>query len=163
MVLDDRRVIVGRAQDEALQKFQLDKEQLNDAFKKKKKELDIASLLASGLDNQLKDAQNEVDGLCAKLELLEKEITKLKAAKQKELDDAEQRGYDLCFEEQVSAVRDIQGRLFQAGYNLGLNQALIPSTSDLRILVDIPDDFQYVLEPITEVEGVHEEEAHEPS
>ena len=67
------------------------------------------------------------------------------------MDDAEQKGYDLCFDEQVAAVRGIQGRLFQAGYGFGLDQALIPSTSELRTYVAIPDDFQY------EVEQVHDE------
>ena len=162
MVLDDRRSIISRAQDEALQKLQLDKEQLKDALKKKKKELDTANLLSSGLDNQLKDAQKEVEGLRAKVELLEKEVSELKSSKQKELDDAEQRGYDLYFDEQVAAVKEIQGRLYQAGYDFGLDQALIPSTSELRTSVDIPEDFQYLLEPIAEVEGVPEEEIHEP-
>ena len=70
----------------------MEKEQLKDALKKKKKELDSASLLASGLDNQLKEAQKEVDGLRVKVELLEKENSELKKTKQKELDKAEQRG-----------------------------------------------------------------------
>ena len=55
MVLDDRRVIISRAQEEGLQKLQQDKEHLQDALKKKRKELDTANLLASGLDHQLKD------------------------------------------------------------------------------------------------------------
>ena len=51
MVMDDRRVNIARAQDEGIQKLQLEKEHLKDALKKKKNELDTASLLASGLDH----------------------------------------------------------------------------------------------------------------
>ena len=162
MVLDDRRAIISRAQDEALQKIQQEKEQLKDALKKKMRELDTANLLASGLDNQLKEAQKEVNDLRQKVELQGKEIAELKSSKQKEIDDAEQRGYDLCFEEQVAAVKEIQGRLYQAGYDFGLDQSLIPSTSELRTSVNIPEDFQYVVEHIAEVEGV-QEETHDPS
>jgi len=161
MVLDDRRVIVSRAQEEALQKLQQEKDLLKEALKKKKKELDTAQLLASSLDHQLKEAQKEVDSLRAKDEQKSKEISELKSSKQKELDDAEQRGYDACFDEQVDAVKKIQGRLYQAGYDFGLDQALIPSTSELRTSVEIPEDFQYEVEPITEVE-VAQEVVQEP-
>ena len=160
--MDDRRVIVSRAQEEALQKLQQDKELLKEALKKKKKELDTSQLLASGLDHQFKEAQKEVDSLRAKDEQRDKEIAELKSLKQKELDDAEQRGYDTCFDEQVAAVQQIQSRLYQAGYDFGLDQALIPSTSELRTSVEIPEDFQYEVEPSTEVEGV-QEVVHEPS
>ena len=156
MVLDDRRVIVSRAQEEALQKLQQDKDLLKEALKKKKKELDTAQLLASSLDHQLKEAQKEVDSLRAKDEQSSKEIAELKSAKQKELDDAEQKGYDICFNEQLVAVQQIQSRLYQAGYDFGLDQALIPSTSELRTLVEIPEDFQYEVEPSTEVDGVQD-------
>ena len=115
MVLDDRRVVIARAQDEVLQKLQLEKEQLKDALKKKKKELDTASLLASRLNNQLKDAQKEVDGLRAKVELLEKANAELKTAKQKELDEVELRGYDFCFDEQVAASKASRGGCIKLG------------------------------------------------
>ena len=59
MVLDDRRVTISRAQDEGIQKLQSEKDQLGIALKNKKNELNTANLLASGLNNQLKDAQTE--------------------------------------------------------------------------------------------------------
>ena len=126
MVLDDRRAVISRAQDEALQKLQQEKEHLKDALKKKKKELDTANLLASGLDHQLKEAQKEVDILRAKDEQRSKEIDELKSLKQKEIDEAEQRGYDTCFDEQVAAVQQIQSRLYQAGYDLAWIKPLSP-------------------------------------
>ena len=88
------------------------------------------------------------------MELLEKANAELKTAKQKELDEVELRGYDFCFDEQVAAVKGIQGRLYQAAHDFGLDQALIPSTSELRTPVAIPNDFQY---EVAEVEQVHDE------
>lgn len=75
---------------------------------------------------------------------MEKENADLKVKKKEQLDEAEQRGYDLYFEEHVEAIKKIQRQLFQAGYNFRLNAALIPSTSALRVLVSTPGDFKYV-------------------
>ena len=132
---------ISRAQDEGIQKLQSEKDQLGAALNKKKKKLDTANLLASGLDNQRKDAQKEVNSLRARVKLLEKENADLKKNKKKELDYTEQRRYDIYFDEQVAAVRGIQGRLFQAGYDFGLDHALILSTNELRTSVDNHDDF----------------------
>lgn len=117
---------------------------LSSKLKGKKRELDTANGVFNGLNNQLKEAQTEVTTLRTKVEQLEKENADLKAKKKEELDEAEQRGYDLYFEEQIEAVKKIQGRLFQAGCDFGLNKAIILSTSALMVLIFIHWDIKYV-------------------
>lgn len=110
MVLDDRRVVVARAQSEGLKKLEAEKKLLKTELK------DKSGKVITGLTNQLKDAQLEVTNLRATVELLERENAKLKEKKLHELDETEQRGYDLCFKEQIDAVKQIQGKLYQAGW-----------------------------------------------
>lgn len=146
MVLDDRRVVVAKAQDKGLKKLESDKEVLKTEIKNKKKELNTSSNVTTWLSNQLKDAQTEVTNLKAKV--LEKKKTELKEKKKKQgLDEAEQRGYDLCFKEQLATIKQIQGNLYQASYDFGFDEALIPSSSALRVVVSIPPNFKYVEDP----------------
>lgn len=79
----------------------------------------------------------------ARVEQLEKKNANLKVNKKEELDKVEQRGSNLCFEGQIEAFKKIQGRLFQAGYDFGLNEVLIPPTSSLRVPISILGDFKY--------------------
>lgn len=66
--------------------------------------------------------------------------------RKKDLKDAKQKGYEFYFEEQLASVQKIQGKLFQASYNHGLDAAIIPSASSLRTFISIPLDFKYVSE-----------------
>lgn len=55
------------------------------------------------------------------------------------------------------------GKLNQAGYDFGLDQALIPSRSALWVPISIPSDFKYVDDPEVEVDGEEEEKDKEAS
>lgn len=99
--------------------------------------------VVAGLNNHLKDTQTEVTSLRARVKQLEKKNADLKVNKKEELDKVEQRGSNLCFEGQIEAFKKIQGRLFQAGYDFGLNEVLIPPTSALRVPISILGDFKY--------------------
>lgn len=70
-------------------------------------------------------------------------------------------GVQPLFDEQFATIKNIQGRLFQAGYNFSLNEALIPSTSALRVPVSIPGDFKNVEDPMDDVEEEEDEEGRD--
>lgn len=76
----------------------------------------------------------------------------MEAGNKKELEHAEQKGYDFCFEEQLASMQRIQGKLFQAGYDHGLDAILVPPTSSLRTAVSIPQGFKYASEGEDEVD-----------
>lgn len=99
----------------------------------------------------------------ARVEQLEKGECRPEVKRKEELDEAEQRSYDFCFEEHVEAVKKIQGQLFQAGYDFGLNEAFIPSTSALGVPVSIPGEFKYMDEDEDEDEDEEEDGDDESS
>lgn len=43
----------------------------------------------------------------------------------------------------MADVNEVHNKLYQAKCNLGLDAALVPPTSDLRLLVFVPTDFKY--------------------
>lgn len=56
--------------------------------------LDTSARLVSGLNQQLGDAQFEFTRQRSELEGLRKKLEDIEASKKKDLEDAEQRGYD---------------------------------------------------------------------
>ena len=57
------------------------------------------------------------------------------------VDKAHEDGYNLALEEGVKQFNPIRARLYQAGYNLGLEVAGIPIDNVLRMHLEISEDF----------------------
>ncbi|KAM7482112.1 hypothetical protein LguiB_006695 [Lonicera macranthoides] len=97
------------------------------------------------LDDRMAVMSKNQNEALTHLDLEKKRLNEQLKEKKKELNTANG-GYDICFEESVAEVKAIKTKLYQAGYDRGLDAAQVPPMSDLRVPVIIPTDFQYVVE-----------------
>lgn len=153
MVLDNKRPSLARAQDEGLKKLE------GDLFKGKKNEFNSSTNEVFELKNQLEEAHAMLSRKNTELDGVNKKLVNYEASRKRDLEDANHRGYDLCFNGKFAEVTRIQGKLFQVGYDMGLDEALIPSTNSLRVPVSIHASFKYNDEVEAEVEEAVEGDA----
>lgn len=142
--MDDRRLGLNKDHHVANQHLEREKKRLKEEISvKKKNELNNSILEVAQLKKKLDDVKKELGHKNTQLEEKNKKLADYEAKQKEDLDAVEQKCYDFCFEEQTTAVVMIQGRLYQEGSNRGLDVALIPSTSEPKVRVTVPVDFNY--------------------
>lgn len=85
---------------------------LKNKLKAKEREPNKSALVVSELKKKMEDAQAELGLKNSQLEVNNKKLIDYEVAKKSNLEVAEQRGYDQCFDEQTTSVLKIQGRLY---------------------------------------------------
>ena len=108
-----------------------------------KRAVDVKALFLEG-KSLLDTAQREVEAMNKDKVQLQETLNKIKLENMNAVDKPHKEGYNTTLEEGVEQFAPIRVRLYQVGYNLGLEATGVSVDNVLRTHVEILEDFKDV-------------------